>query len=537
MRVTEDIEESARRAAEERPTQHAPLELPVSATLRAAPAVGQRIGKYVIERTIGHGGMGIVVAARHETLDEMVAIKLLHPKAAKDALQVERFVREARATVRIKSEHVVRVLDAGAEESTGAPFIVMELLEGRDLGFVLSHFGPVPPVTAVDYIIQICEGLAAAHALGIVHRDLKPSNFFLTQRADGTPLVKILDFGISKAAQSDGSPDPRLTETQAVFGSPTYMSPEQIRSSKNVDARSDVWSLGVALFELLTGKLPFMADNVAGLLASVIADAPFSVSTFADGVPRELEAVVLGCLEKDPARRVGSAAELAMRLAPFASPDGALLATRVERSAGGFGGVQSVPPPPMLRSGSVPPPPITARTARMAPPLALAPASYPSVPAPAVAYGSTGTDLSATGPAAFRANVRRGSGRSVALFVGALALVGVIGGLVYASGAGRTNRGSATSAETESSAPPPAVAPPPSVAAAPSSSAAAMLEPAPSALAAPGPRRGKLGVEGKPVPGRPGPRASSVVSASPPVSVARPPAPPVQASPNLDSRF
>ena len=326
---SEDSEESARRAAEEWPTQNAPLELPVSATLRAAPAVGERVGKYVIVRTIGHGGMGIVVAARHETLDEMVAIKLLHPKAAKDALQVERFVREARATVRIKSEHVVRVLDAGAEESTGAPFIVMELLEGRDLGFVLSHYGPVSPTTAVDYIIQICEGVGAAHALGIVHRDLKPSNFFLTQRSDGTPLVKVLDFGIPKAAQSDGSPDPRLTETQAVFGSPTYMSPEQIRSSKNVDARSDVWSLGVALFELLTGKLPFMADNVAGLLASVIADPPFAISSFASGIAPGLEAVVLGCLEKDAARRIGSAAELAMRLAPFASADGALLATRV----------------------------------------------------------------------------------------------------------------------------------------------------------------------------------------------------------------
>jgi serine/threonine-protein kinase len=186
--VTEDSEESARRAAEEWPTQYASSDGPVSATLRQAPGVGQRVGKYVVERTIGHGGMGIVVAARHETLDEKVAIKVLHPKAAKDAMQVERFVREARATVRIKSEHVVRVLDAGAEESTGAPFIVMELLEGRDLGDLISSFGPVPVQTAVDYIIQICEGLGAAHALGIVHRDLKPSTFYLTQRADGTAL-------------------------------------------------------------------------------------------------------------------------------------------------------------------------------------------------------------------------------------------------------------------------------------------------------------------------------------------------------------
>ncbi len=506
--------------------------MPVSATLRAAPAVGQRVGQYVIERTLGHGGMGIVVAARHETLDEMVAIKLLHPKAAKDALQVERFVREARATVRIKSEHVVRVLDAGAEESTGTPFIVMELLEGRDLGFVLSHHGPVPPQTAVDYIIQICDGLGAAHALGIVHRDLKPSNFFLTERADGTALVKVLDFGISKAAQSDGSPDPRLTETQAVFGSPTYMSPEQIRSSKNVDARSDIWSLGVALFELLTGKLPFMADNVAGLLASVIADAPFHVSTFMSGVPSELEAVVLACLEKDAARRIPSAAELAMRLAPFASPEGALLASRIDRSARGVRSSQSLPPPPsMPPPGSVPAAPHTARTAHMAPGFPVAPPSYPSVPAPAVAYGSTGTDLSATGPAAFRASVRRGSGRGVALFVAAMALVSVIAGLAYVGVRGRAPRAAASSAESASAvaaAAAPPGAPVPEVASVEPPVASTVF----AAPATPGSRRGKPSAPGQ---GRATPRASALASAPP--SAARPPAPPPVGSANLDSRF
>jgi eukaryotic-like serine/threonine-protein kinase len=532
--VTEDHEKSARREAEERPTQHAPLEDPVSGTLRAAPSVGQRVGKYVVERTIGHGGMGIVVAARHETLDEMVAIKLLHPKAAKDAMQVERFVREARATVRIKSEHVVRVLDAGAVETTGAPYIVMELLEGRDLGFVLSHYGPVPPVTAVDYIIQICDGLGAAHALGIVHRDLKPSNFFLTQRADGSPLVKVLDFGISKAAQSDGSPDPRLTETQAVFGSPTYMSPEQIRSSKNVDARSDVWSLGVALFELLTGKLPFIADNVAGLLASVIADPPFQVTAFVPGIPPELERVVLGCLEKDPSRRVSSAAELAMRLAPFASADGALLATRVERSARGASN-PSFPPPGL---GSIPPAASSARdTALMAPPFPMAPPSYPSAPAPAVAYGSTGTDLSATGPAAFRANVRRGSGRGIALLGGAVLLIGALGGLVYVVVAGRASRDPASSTSVAAVAPP--VAPPASVVAPPegaSSASAPAVTEAPPASAASGGRRGKPLSPGQ---GHAPSRASAVASAAPPASVLpKLPGPPTPTpSANLDSRF
>jgi eukaryotic-like serine/threonine-protein kinase len=500
--VTEnDTEERPRPEAADCPTLFAPPDRPASATLRAAPAAGQRVGKYIIERTLGQGGMGIVVAARHETLDELVAIKLLHPKAAKDALQVERFVREARATVRIKSEHVVRVLDAGADETTGAPFIVMELLEGQDLGLVLAHHGPVSAVTAVDYLIQICEGVGAAHALGIVHRDLKPSNFFLTQRPDGTPLVKVLDFGISKAARSEGTPDPRLTETQAVFGSPTYMSPEQIRSSKNVDARSDVWSLGVALFELLTGKLPFMADNVTGLLASVIADAPFPVSSFAAGVPPGLETVVLGCLEKDASRRISSAAELAMRLVPFASPDGVMLATRVERSARASGSSPSIAP---------------------APPIS------PSAPAPAATYGDTGTDLSATSPAAFRARARNGSGRGAALLLAALVLVVAVGGLVYAFAAGRAKGAPSTS----TLAPPPApAAPPPSVAAAPPESATPVHELDPT-QAPPVGRRVRPGAAGH---GRPGPRATASARSAPPAS--SPPASAPSPSPNLDSRF
>jgi serine/threonine protein kinase len=522
--VADDIEDGARLTVDDLPTQHAPLTAPVSATLRAAPAIGERVGKYVIERTIGHGGMGIVVAARHETLDEMVAIKLLHPKAAKDAIQVERFVREARATARIKSDHVVRVLDAGAEDATGAPYIVMELLQGRDLGYVLSSSGAMPTATAVDYAIQICEAVGAAHALGIIHRDLKPSNFFLTHRPDGSALVKVLDFGISKAAQSDGSPDPRLTETQAVFGSPTYMSPEQIRSSKNVDPRSDVWSLGVALFEMLTGKLPFVADNVAGLLASVIADAPFRVSVFRPDVPPELEAIVLGCLEKEASLRIGSAAELAARLAPFASAEGAHLAARVEHTPRGPAGSSQVPPAP----GSAPLPP-------------LPPMSPPSAPAPAVVFGTTGTDLSATGPAAFHANIRRAQGRAIAIALAAVVVVGAIGTGVYVTRDSGKARGAAPSAES--------TLPPPPAPLAPVSAAAAVTSPSPSpspaasvassegSAKAPAPpvsaaqRRAKPGSAGV-AQGRSAPRVGAPGTTAP-----AQPAPPAPASPNLDSRF
>ena len=359
---------------------------PSSRSLRSAPSPGQRIGKYVVERTLGSGGMGVVVSARHEALGERVAIKVLHAKEARDAVSRERFVREARSLARIKSEHVVRVLDAGVDEVSGSPFLVMEHLDGVDLGQHLAEHGPMPVEVAADTIIQICEAVAAAHAIGIVHRDLKPSNFFLTRRPDGTALVKVLDFGISKVAENEGIPDPRLTETQAVFGSPTYMSPEQIRSAKNVDARSDVWSLGVALFELLTYQLPFVADNVAGLLASVIADPPRSLTELAPHVPRDVEAIVYACLEKTPARRIGSATELATRLASFATVDGAHLASRLER--GSRPGSGSFLPPPPTR---------------------------PSVGAPA--FSRTTGDLSATAPAS-----RKGGSRLVAFGLVALGL-------------------------------------------------------------------------------------------------------------------
>jgi eukaryotic-like serine/threonine-protein kinase len=303
--------------------------------MRAAPAAGTRIGRYVVERLLGEGGMGVVVAARHEHLDELVAIKVMHARLAADPIQAERFAREAKQTVRIRSERVVRVLDAGVQEETGAPYLVMEFLEGRDLGRVLAEEGPLPAAVAVDLMLQVCEAVAAAHALGIIHRDLKPSNFLLTRAADGSPLVKVLDFGIAKAISADGVPDAKLTETHAVFGSPGYMPPEQIRSAKHVDARSDVWSLGVALFELCTGNLPFTADNVTGLVASIVSDEPARMTDFAPGVPEGLEALVRACLVKDREARTPSVARLAAALVPFASAreEALAIAGRIERIA------------------------------------------------------------------------------------------------------------------------------------------------------------------------------------------------------------
>ena len=294
-----------------------------------APHEGEIVGgRYRVMRVIGQGGMGAVVSAEHVQLGEPVAIKFLHPKLARDTPSVERFFREAKATMRIKSEHVVRIIDVGKSEN-GVPYIVMELLEGADLGRVLDA-GPLAVSHAVDFVLQACEALAEAHAAGIVHRDLKPSNLWLAQRPDGSPLVKVLDFGISKLS-SHAPGDPKLTETQSVFGSPTYMSPEQIRSSKKVDHRTDVWALGIVLHELLTGKLPFDGDTVSGVLASIAADPPVPIRQVRADVPAGVEVAILRCLEKDLGRRCQSLAELAVLLEPFASPIGVLSAGRIAR--------------------------------------------------------------------------------------------------------------------------------------------------------------------------------------------------------------
>lgn len=277
-------------------------------------------GKYRVERVLGAGGMGIVVAARHIDLGQRVALKLMQQQAAKaDPGQTERFLREARAAVQLKSAHCARVLDVG-RFGAGEPYIVMEYLEGDDLDVVLERHGPLPPSVACAYVLQACEALAEAHGLGIIHRDLKPKNLFLTSSVDGKPLVKVLDFGVAKQIGIGG--DRALTSTTEVFGSPLYMSPEQMRSAKDVDARSDVWSLGVCLYELLTGRPPFDAPGIAELCAMVLKDAAAPPSTLAPGIPPELDAAVLKCLTKSPAERYASVGELAVALEPFAGESG-----------------------------------------------------------------------------------------------------------------------------------------------------------------------------------------------------------------------
>jgi serine/threonine-protein kinase len=317
------------------------------------------LGKYRIERVLGMGGMGVVVAATHVTLEERVAIKFLLPQALTNGEAVARFLREARAAVRIKSEHVARVTDVGQLE-TGAPYMIMEYLDGADLGTVAQRRGAFAIEDAVECVLQACEAIAEAHALGIVHRDLKPANLFLVTRADGTPSVKVLDFGISKLTTmgSSGS-DLSMTKTTTIMGSPLYMSPEQMASSRDVDARTDIWALGAILYELLTGTVPFQADTITQLCVMILQQAPPSLRALRPDAPEGLERVILRCLDKERARRFATVAEFAHGLAPFAPRRARLSIERVSRviEGAGLGGSQpnldeAMPPSSQMGTGT-----------------------------------------------------------------------------------------------------------------------------------------------------------------------------------------
>jgi serine/threonine-protein kinase len=282
-------------------------------------------GKYRVERVLGSGGMGVVVSAVHTQLDQRVAIKFVREEALGNEDAVQRFLREARAAVKLKSEHAARVIDVGTLES-GAPYMVMEYLEGSDLATVLQERGVLAAQVAAEWIVQACEAIAEAHALGIVHRDIKPQNLFLAKTVGGQPRVKVLDFGVSKSL--DSSSARRLTQTRAMLGSPLYMSPEQMRSSRGVDARSDVWALGVVIYELVTRRLPFEAESMPELCLKVVSDAPTPVTAYRADLPKVMVDVIERCLQKDPALRYANAAELAAALEAIAPPGSSAVVER-----------------------------------------------------------------------------------------------------------------------------------------------------------------------------------------------------------------
>ena len=293
------------------------------------PAKGSLLlGKYRVEGVVGVGGMGMVIAARHEHLNERVALKILLPTYANVAETRKRFQREAQAAYKLRSEHVCRVLDAGDLED-GTPFIAMEFLKGDDLAVLLRKNKRYPMTEAVDYLLQACEALGEAHANDIVHRDLKPANLVIITRKDGTHSLKVIDFGISKVSSQGSS----LTNTYGYLGSPSYSAPEQFASTRAMTASGDIWSLGIILYEMVAGATPFESpgDTLAEMATAITYDAPVPMTQRDPSIDPAFERVVLKCLEKDPANRHLRVRELAEALAPFASAPPDDLLARIRR--------------------------------------------------------------------------------------------------------------------------------------------------------------------------------------------------------------
>lgn len=429
------------------------------------------LDKYRVERVLGRGGMGFVVGVRHVVLGELFAIKMLRPDLQDRSDANERFLREARALARLRGEHVVRVQDVGSFED-GSSYMLMEHLQGRDLQRVLDERGPLPVEEAALYLLQASEAVAEAHEQGIIHRDLKPSNLFLTTRPNGTPCVKVLDFGISKEMHTLNAD---LTRTGAFIGSPGYVSPERLANNRIAHAQSDIWSLGTVLYELVAGHPPFQAKLLADLVAQVLSATPVPLSQIRPGIPAEFEAIVKRCLEKRPERRYASARELIEALEPFAAQ---YQRPKTARKTSAFAQDEKTELLPQKTPAAAKTPAPTTlvleqATARVDP----LPAAAISEPGPQERIGQTQSDWGKT-----RDSQIRKDPKPLVLGLAAMAVVLILVVLVVATGS--TNETSEPATNAEKSALPVAVAPsaPPPVMAT-SAAPAEVLTAAPKASA------------------------------------------------------
>jgi eukaryotic-like serine/threonine-protein kinase len=460
------------------------------------PVTGALIdGKYRVEQVLGEGGMGIVFQATHVRLGQRVAIKMLHPAMLSKPEIVERFEREARAAAQLRSPNAVRVVDVDVTPEH-VPYMVMEFLDGHDLAVELAARKRFDVADAVDCVLQACTAMGEAHALGIVHRDLKPSNLFLAREGANT-VVKVLDFGISKMAANEL--DVHLTSTLATMGTPLYMSPEQIRSAKSVDARADVWSLGVILFELLSGRPPFTGTAMA-VSAAIVADPPPELRHLQPAIPEALVHVVLKALAKSPEARWPDVQALAGALGPFAKGRVSILPS---------GARERLTSSPSFVSG-----PTLAETPAIAvvSPMAHTEAAVPgATPAPVITSGS----WAAQSP---ERSARAGRSRSPLLVAAvAVPIVGVAVAVVIAL---RPAAVAGPPVTAVMAAPPVA----PGAASALASASASAPAPAPaSALVSPGASTPAISVPGGPLDakipppprGRPAPTAPAAVSVRP----------------------
>jgi hypothetical protein len=465
------------------------------------PQVGELLGgKYEVEGILGRGGMGVVVAARHRELAQKVAIKCLLPHALAIRDVVERFAREARAAAQIHGEHVARVIDVGRFDD-GTPYMVMEHLRGHDLADELQRRGALPVTEAVRYLLEASEAIAQAHALRIVHRDLKPANLYLAETPGRPPIIKVLDFGISKVVEPNAD---ALTKTASVMGTPFYMSPEQLLSSKNVDERSDIWALGVILYELLAGRPPFVGESVPEIVAQILQNAPAPLRTYRPDVPPGLEAIIARCMQTKPEGRYANVALLSFALAEHAEPADRHSATAIARVLGAA--------PPASLAGTTDPgghgsthPGQTSATAQSSRPPAIGTAHN-------LAVSAAGTP---------------GTGSKWPYAVGALAVLVVGGGAAYIHSAGGSRAAAAatpavSAVSTIAATPAPVVATQPTAALAPLPS----VDPVPSAPPSATNRVASVGQVALPAGrgphGAPSPAASTRPSA---VAAAQPPAP------------